>query len=179
MKFAPVILKNLFSKPVTRQYPDVPIQYPDSSRGHIEIAIDKCISCGMCVRSCPTGTLSVDRMKGTWTINRFDCVQCGYCVLKCPTKCLSIVPGYQEPERTKDSQTYQKSPEVLKAEAEKRAQQAARAKELAAKKAAALKAKKEAEAKATAAGKTDAAPAKPQQTAAAAQATQKEAEPAK
>ncbi|MDD6789863.1 MAG: 4Fe-4S binding protein [Lachnospira sp.] len=150
MKFAPVILKNLFSKPVTRRYPAVPIQYPEGDRGHIEIQIDRCISCGMCVRSCPTGTLSVDRMKGTWTINRFDCVQCGYCVLKCPVKCLSIVPGYQEPEREKASQTYQKSPEVLRAEAEKRAKQAALAKEMAAKKAAALKAKKEAEAAAAA-----------------------------
>lgn len=144
MKFAPETLKNLFRKPVTTAYPAVEAEYPERSRGHIEISIDDCIGCGMCVRCCPCGTLSVDRIKGTWTIDRFDCIACGYCVSKCPKKCLYMKQGYQEPGPQKGEVTYTKSPEVLEAEAKKREEQAAKA--AAAKKAAAEK--KAAEAKA-------------------------------
>ena len=75
--FAKTALKNLISKPVTTQYPDAPIDYPVRSRGHIEIDIDQCISCSLCVRNCPTECLAVDKNAGTWTINRFDCIVCG------------------------------------------------------------------------------------------------------
>lgn len=97
LPFAKTVLKNLFSKPATTAYPFVPKEYPTRSRGHVEIHIDDCIMCGMCMRSCPPGAIEVKRAENTWTINRFDCVQCGYCVEKCPKKCLSIVPGYQTP----------------------------------------------------------------------------------
>ena len=36
MKFKSVVLKNLFSKPVTKNYPAEPAVYPERSRGHIE-----------------------------------------------------------------------------------------------------------------------------------------------
>ena len=145
MTFAGTALKNLFSKPVTTKYPAVPAEYKERTRGHIEISIDDCISCGMCVRSCPCGTLSVDKIKGTWSINRFDCIACGFCVEKCPKKCLSVVAGYQEPGAEKGSVTYTKSPEVLAEEARKReemAKKAAEAKAAAAAQAAAAAAEK-------------------------------------
>ena len=108
----------------------------------IEIVMDECIGCGMCVRSCPLGTLSVDKNAGTWSINRFDCIACGYCVEKCPKKCLSMHPGYQEPREKRLSDTYMKSAEQLAKEAKQREEAAARA--AAAKKA--MEAKKAAEA---------------------------------
>lgn len=101
MNFSKTVLKNLFSKPATRAYPFEPREYPERSRGHIEIDIEKCIFCGLCMRNCPPGAIKVDRQAGTWQIERFDCVQCGYCTLKCPKKCLSIVPEYPEPESEK------------------------------------------------------------------------------
>ena len=97
MSFTKLALKNLFSKPATTTYPYKPAEYPERSRGHIEIDFDDCILCGMCMRSCPPGAIKVDRNQGDWSINRFDCVQCGYCAEKCPKKCHHIVPGYQEP----------------------------------------------------------------------------------
>ena len=108
LPFAKTVLKNLFSKPATTAYPFVPKEYPARSRGHVEIRIDDCIMCGMCMRSCPPGAIEVKRAENTWTINRFDCVQCGYCVEKCPKKCLSIIPGYQEPEPKKSVTTIAK-----------------------------------------------------------------------
>ncbi len=127
LKLAPEALKNLFRKPVTTSYPAVPFEYPEGSRGHIEITIDECIGCGMCVRCCPCGTLTVDKIAGTWSIDRFDCIACGYCVYKCPKKCLHMIQGYQESGPEKGCVTYTKSPEVLEAEAKKREELAAKA----------------------------------------------------
>lgn len=103
--FGKLALKNLFSKPVTTNYPSQPKEYPERTRGHVEINKDNCILCGMCMRSCPPRAITVDRAGLIWTINRFDCVQCGYCVEKCPKKCLSIIPGYAEPMGEKKSET--------------------------------------------------------------------------
>ena len=104
--FAQTALQNLFRKPVTTAYPFAPAQYPERMRGHVEIDIENCISCGLCARSCPPGALTVDRAARTWTINRFDCVQCGSCVNSCPKKCLRLVPGYTTPDTAKHSETF-------------------------------------------------------------------------
>ena len=60
MAFTWSTLKNLFSKPATKNYPAEPIRYPERSRGHIEIDIEDCISCSMCARSCPTRSQGAD-----------------------------------------------------------------------------------------------------------------------
>ena len=114
MSFKSTVLKNLFSKPVTKNYPAEPAVYPERSRGHIEITIEDCILCGLCGMNCPSRAIKVDRKAGTWTINRFDCVQCGYCTEKCPKKCISIVPGYQEPMAQREEAVYQKPVEEKK-----------------------------------------------------------------
>ena len=106
--FTGIALKNLFSKPATTKYPEVPREYPERTRGHVAINIDDCILCGMCMRNCPPGAIKVDRAASTWSIQRFDCVQCGYCTEVCPKKCLSMVPGYPEPQPEKQAEVHQK-----------------------------------------------------------------------
>ena len=114
--FAGRVLKNLFQKPATVQYPFQPAEYPERMRGHVGIKIEDCICCGLCVRSCPSQAISVDRKAGTWTIGRFDCVQCGSCVLACPKKCLTMEKGYTEPDIAKKSETFTKPKEEEKPE---------------------------------------------------------------
>ena len=101
MDFAPIALKNLFSKPVTRNYPAVQREYPERSRGHIVNDFDNCILCSLCQRKCPSGAITVDRAGKSWAIDRMACVQCGNCVNGCPKKCLSIEPGYTPPSDNK------------------------------------------------------------------------------
>ena len=76
MDFTRTALKNLFSKPATRQYPQVPREYPARSRGHVEIDMDACILCGLCSRKCPSGAITVDRAAGTWSIDPAGCLWC-------------------------------------------------------------------------------------------------------
>ena len=57
MIFTRTMLKNLFSKPATTTYPFEPREYPERSRGHIEIDMDKCIFCGMCEDACPKSAI--------------------------------------------------------------------------------------------------------------------------
>ncbi len=102
------MLKNLFREPATTQYPFAPADYPERMRGHVRIEINDCISCGLCMRSCPSDAIAVDRKAGTWTIERFDCVQCGSCVSVCPKKCLFMEKGYTEPDSVKKSETFTK-----------------------------------------------------------------------
>lgn len=106
--FTKTIMKNLFSRPVTTSYPAKTRTYPERTRGHVEIRIEDCIMCGMCMRSCPPGAIEVKRNENIWEIDRFDCIQCGYCVEKCPKKCLSIVPGYAAPDSKKSVETVRK-----------------------------------------------------------------------
>ena len=55
---------------------------------HIEADRDKCVSCGMCNKSCPMG-LSVKEMVAEGKSSKCsECIQCGACVDVCPKKVL-------------------------------------------------------------------------------------------
>ncbi len=90
-------------------YPQLTTHYPRqtledenlrSFRGPVELAPNpkepgksKCISCMMCVRSCPSGCLTVvkgDEGKApkTWISNFTYCSLCGTCVEVCPADAL-------------------------------------------------------------------------------------------
>jgi ech hydrogenase subunit F len=104
------VIKNLFSKPVTTQYPLKPRQYPERTRGHIGIDIDTCVFCGLCSKKCPTGAITVNRADKTWTIERFGCIQCGYCVESCNKNSLSMLQEYTQPGAAKKEDTYTQQP---------------------------------------------------------------------
>ena len=108
LSFAATILGGLFKKPVTTQYPLKPAVLPEELRGRVLIDIQKCISCGMCMRKCPAGAIVVDRSVKSWTINRFACVQCATCVDNCPVKCLRMEPQYAAPGTVKKAETFVK-----------------------------------------------------------------------
>ncbi|MBU5451260.1 4Fe-4S dicluster domain-containing protein [Acetivibrio sp. MSJd-27] len=112
MKFTKSVIKNLFSKPATRVYPQEKRIYPERTRGHVDIDIDTCIFCGMCQRKCPTGAIQVDRNEKTWTIQRFSCIQCSSCADNCPKKCLKMGNSYPEPSASQTVDIYQKKEET-------------------------------------------------------------------
>jgi ech hydrogenase subunit F len=90
-------LKSLFSKPETVCYPLEEKPKPAGLKGHIDIDVSKCILCSACQRSCPTGSIEVDRNEGKWAINHFSCVTCFECVRACPKDALTMAPTYEKP----------------------------------------------------------------------------------
>ena len=119
MDFTFTALKNLLSKPATSQYPSVPREYPEKSRGHVEINIDNCIMGGSGSRKCMSGAITVDRANKPWSIERMGCVQCQACVNACPKKCLTMEKGYTAPATEKTVDTYrQPIPEPTENEVE-------------------------------------------------------------
>lgn len=101
MKFGPQVLKNLFRKPPTRNYPAEPRQYTERTRGHLEFDPSDCILCNICGRKCPTKAIHADKAARTLTIERMSCVQCGYCEESCPKRCLTMLADYTAPNVSK------------------------------------------------------------------------------
>ncbi len=95
------LFKNLFHGPYTVLYPIKEKEKFDRTRGKIEISIDDCIFCSMCQRRCPTGAITVEKAKATWSIEPFSCIQCGYCTEVCPKKCLHMNNQYTAPSNEK------------------------------------------------------------------------------
>ncbi len=88
MQFIKNILKNLVSKPATRNYPFQKRAPIAQSRGHLTNDIDRCIFCSICVKKCPSNALAVTRNPNTWTLDPYKCIVCGACVEACPKSCL-------------------------------------------------------------------------------------------
>lgn len=110
LAFAREMLGNLFKAPATGGYPLQPKEFPDIDRGRVVNNIGACIFCGLCMRNCPSGAITVDRAARTWSIDRFACVQCRGCVEHCPKKCLRMEPRYMEPARKKATEILRGGP---------------------------------------------------------------------
>lgn len=110
MVFTKTALRNLFSKPATRPYPQTPREYPARTRGQIQIDLNSCIFCGLCAKKCPTGAIAVNRAEKTWSIERFGCIQCGSCVESCNKNSLSMQQNYTTPGQEKTIDTYTQQP---------------------------------------------------------------------
>jgi ech hydrogenase subunit F len=120
--FFPVIMKNAFHKPATRNYPKVSRPPFDRQRGHIEIDLPACIYCGMCSRKCPTGAIEVKRPDKLWSIDRFKCILCNSCVEVCPKKCLSMGSEPMQPASKKSIDVFKMPQAPAPVETEKAAE---------------------------------------------------------
>lgn len=66
--------------------------------GDVEVDVEKCSGCGMCVMFCPTDALrkSLDKHpeegKAYMEFSVADCVQCNLCADACLKKCIEVVP---------------------------------------------------------------------------------------
>ncbi|MFA6056200.1 MAG: nitroreductase family protein [Thermodesulfovibrionales bacterium] len=54
----------------------------------IEIDIDLCTGCGLCVTVCPTGTISL--IEGKATVSGEESISCGHCEAVCPLKAVHV-----------------------------------------------------------------------------------------
>jgi len=97
------LIKNLFKKPMTVKFPQESIEIPEGYRGEHSVEIDKCLSCGLCVKICPNQAIEMielpeeHREKYPKTYPRIDlgkCCFCGLCEDICPRNGLKLTKNF-------------------------------------------------------------------------------------
>lgn len=93
-----ITAREFFKPVVTEQYPWVVPEMTEKFRGHIELVADrdtgkpKCVVCGMCMRSCPSGCISLAGKKPEgarkkvltrYHLDFTTCSLCGTCIESC------------------------------------------------------------------------------------------------
>ncbi|QPJ66611.1 MAG: NADH-quinone oxidoreductase subunit I [Candidatus Nitrohelix vancouverensis] len=122
-----VTFRNMVSKPVTFQYPDVKRVMPKRYRGrHFlnrdEEGLERCVGCSLCSANCPVGCIHVvaeendpnnpvsagERYAKVYEINLLRCIYCGYCEEACPVDAVVLREHYELADYDRDSYIMEK-----------------------------------------------------------------------
>ncbi len=106
MRLLSEVIKNLFSKPATIEYPkkETPIE-PDA-RGRHFADLKKCIGCSLCAIECPAKAIAMKKLpedkkppqnrRGLYpVINYLSCIYCYRCVTICPVRAYVTTSEYR------------------------------------------------------------------------------------
>jgi len=88
--FLPELLRHLFRKPATVDYPFQKLEVPPDFRGTPFLHPETCIACKACERDCPAEAIEITSVsdaekKFKMVIHNDRCVHCAQCVDSCPT----------------------------------------------------------------------------------------------
>ena len=102
------VLKHLFRRPVTEEYPEFKRKLPPRSRARIILTRDpdggeRCVACYLCSAVCPVSCISMQsaerkdgRRYARWfRINFARCIFCGFCEEACPTLAIQLTPDFE------------------------------------------------------------------------------------
>lgn len=89
------VLKGLWRKPTTEQYPAERRDAPTRLRGKLTWDPDKCTGCCLCVKDCPSNALSlitIDKKEKRFVLEYHvdRCTFCAQCVQNCRFECIEM-----------------------------------------------------------------------------------------
>lgn len=109
-----IVIKHMFKKPVTIQYPEEKPNLPKNSRGRHYLTkwndgLERCVGCELCAIVCPSQAIYVkpgnndpnnpishgERYSEDFQINMIRCIYCGYCEEACPTGAIILSNEYE------------------------------------------------------------------------------------
>lgn len=113
--------KEFLTKKVTEQYPENRDNVPVAPRFRAILTLTydaegrhKCISCGMCQRSCPNGTINIEskmvdlpdgkkkKQLVNWMYDLGSCTFCQLCVTNCPTGAIEFSNDFEQSVFTRE-----------------------------------------------------------------------------
>jgi len=102
------VLRNLFRRPATIEYPKKPTPVEPDARGRHYVDLRKCIGCSLCAVDCPSKSITMKPLppelrekakqnrRGLYpVINYMNCIYCYRCVSICPVKAYVTTSEYQ------------------------------------------------------------------------------------
>ena len=95
------VLKHLFMRPVTLEYPEKKRFQSNEFRGKLEVNLDEngCVGCGICKRVCPSGAIEYKKDENKKVISySFDlekCIFCGNCKYYCPHSAIKMTGDFE------------------------------------------------------------------------------------
>jgi hydrogenase-4 component H len=91
------IASSIFKKPFTREYPAARVEVPEGFRGRHVLDPEKCISCGLCERDCPSKAIELVEVAGKrmpmFYLDR--CIFCYQCVESCPRDAIRLSKAFE------------------------------------------------------------------------------------
>lgn len=92
------VLRHLFKKTATVNYPFVKVKKPEKFRGKLEFHAEKCIGCKICMKDCPADAITINKVgekQFEAVVNLDKCIYCAQCVDSCPKKALSATVEFE------------------------------------------------------------------------------------
>lgn len=95
------VLKHLFIRPVTLEYPEKKRFQSEAFRGKPEVSLGEkgCVGCGICKNVCPSNAIKfIKDEKGkviSYTFDLEKCIFCGNCMYYCPHKAINMTGEFE------------------------------------------------------------------------------------